>query len=661
VLGGVFISYRRDDSSGFARGIYDRLAKRLGRKSVFFDVDNIELGEDFVDVLSERVGKCNALVAVIGASWCSSADARNQRRLDHPHDFVRIEIEAALERNIRVIPVLVDGASMPRPEDLPDSLKKLARRQGIEVSHTHFDSDVKKLTRTLSLMLEELRQREEAAALGLAEVEAARQADAQRQAEDAAETKLVGREERERLADQERRESEAAEAAREEREKRQAASAEMANRRAALADTARRAEEERRARDKTQAETQRGAEERRAEETAEAERVAREERERQQAAEASLAEELRGRREAAEAERQKRERQKAADAARAEEERRLAEAEAAGRAEEERRAKETAEAESAAREEREQRQAAEVTRAEETRLAAEAEAARRAEEERQTKEALEAERIAREKRQAPEAAEGRRLVQVETARRAEEERSASEVAEVERVARAESERSRATQAAQKTDEERYARLGAEAVHDAHEKREATRASEADAASARKSDGVATANEIVNDVRRLHASAPPVVGTGSRHRRLVAVVASIAAVGAIAFWTVRLGWHQETTPALANNPPASSTNNFFTISPAASTTPKSEVASQPRATPAQQLGMSEGSDAYVKKYPQNLKAAEQGNMVTQYELGFFYEDGFGGIADNAKAIAWYKKSAAQGYEPAQAALNRLQAK
>ena len=66
MLGGVFISYRRDDSSGFARGIYDRLAKRLGRKSVFFDVDNIELGEDFVDVLSERVGKCNALVAVIG-------------------------------------------------------------------------------------------------------------------------------------------------------------------------------------------------------------------------------------------------------------------------------------------------------------------------------------------------------------------------------------------------------------------------------------------------------------------------------------------------------------------------------------------------------------------------------------------------------------------
>jgi hypothetical protein len=84
VLGGVFISYRRDDSSGFARGIYDRLARRLGRKSVFFDVDNIELGEDFVDVLSERVGKCDALVAVIGASWSSSADTRNQRRLDHP-------------------------------------------------------------------------------------------------------------------------------------------------------------------------------------------------------------------------------------------------------------------------------------------------------------------------------------------------------------------------------------------------------------------------------------------------------------------------------------------------------------------------------------------------------------------------------------------------
>ncbi len=127
MLGGVFISYRREDSAGFARLIYDRLTKRLERKNVFFDVDNIPPGLDFVEVLSERVGKCDALVAVIGKNWISAVDEDNRRRLDDPHDFVRIEIEAALERGVRVIPVLFDGARMPKTEDLPDNLKKLAR------------------------------------------------------------------------------------------------------------------------------------------------------------------------------------------------------------------------------------------------------------------------------------------------------------------------------------------------------------------------------------------------------------------------------------------------------------------------------------------------------------------------------------------------------
>jgi hypothetical protein len=84
---------------------------------------------------------------------------------------VRIEIEAALQRGIRVIPVLVDGAMMPRREDLPDSLQKLRRRQAIEISHSRFDSDVKRLTHALSLIEEELRQREAAEAESAARVE----------------------------------------------------------------------------------------------------------------------------------------------------------------------------------------------------------------------------------------------------------------------------------------------------------------------------------------------------------------------------------------------------------------------------------------------------------------------------------------------------------
>jgi TIR domain len=148
--GGVFICYRREDTAGFAGRIYDRLKSSLGRESVFIDVDNIPAGRDFVEVLSERVGRCDALVALIGRNWLASADKDNRRRLDDPNDFVRIEIEAALERNVPVIPVLVDGAAMPQANDLPDALKKLARRQGIEISHNRFDSDAERLTEALA-------------------------------------------------------------------------------------------------------------------------------------------------------------------------------------------------------------------------------------------------------------------------------------------------------------------------------------------------------------------------------------------------------------------------------------------------------------------------------------------------------------------------------
>ena len=150
MAGGVFISYRREDTDGFAGRIYDRLAIRLGHDNVFFDVDAIPPGRDLVDVLSDRVGKCDALIAVIGKNWFIAADAQNRRRLNDPDDFVRIEIEAALKRDVPVIPVLVDGASMPHAEDLPDGLKKLVRRQAIEISHTRFDSDAERLIEALA-------------------------------------------------------------------------------------------------------------------------------------------------------------------------------------------------------------------------------------------------------------------------------------------------------------------------------------------------------------------------------------------------------------------------------------------------------------------------------------------------------------------------------
>ena len=149
-MGVVFISYRREDAAGFAGRIYDRLAQTLGRENVFIDVDNIPAGLDFVDVLSDRVGRCDALIAIVGKHWLTSANEDNSRRLDDANDFVRVEIEAALNRNVPVIPVLVDGAVMPRADELPDGLKKLVRRQGIDVSHNRFDSDAERLTDALA-------------------------------------------------------------------------------------------------------------------------------------------------------------------------------------------------------------------------------------------------------------------------------------------------------------------------------------------------------------------------------------------------------------------------------------------------------------------------------------------------------------------------------
>jgi hypothetical protein len=156
-LGGIFISYRREDTAGSAGRIYDRLVERFGRENVFFDRDDIPLGSDFAHVLMERVRACDALVAVIGKQWMIS-DETKRRRLDDPEDFVRIEIEAALDGDVRVIPALVEGAGMPKPTELPETLKKLAHKQAIEISHSRFNSDVETLARSLASLEKRIRR-----------------------------------------------------------------------------------------------------------------------------------------------------------------------------------------------------------------------------------------------------------------------------------------------------------------------------------------------------------------------------------------------------------------------------------------------------------------------------------------------------------------------
>lgn len=148
--GGIFISYRRDDAKHAAGRLVDRLGQTFAKDQLFLDIDNIEPGLDFVKVLSEQVQACDVLQAVIGPGWLDSRDAGGSRRLDNARDFVRIEIEAALARDIRVIPVLVDGAQMPGEQDLPPSLKPLRVRNAVRLFHERFSSDAEDLTRALA-------------------------------------------------------------------------------------------------------------------------------------------------------------------------------------------------------------------------------------------------------------------------------------------------------------------------------------------------------------------------------------------------------------------------------------------------------------------------------------------------------------------------------
>jgi formylglycine-generating enzyme required for sulfatase activity len=152
----IFISYRRDDSQYQADKLHAALKPHVAnpRTDIFIDVDNIPLGVDFATHLEGKVGECEVLLALIGDEWLNIRDpATGRRRLDDPKDFVRIEIAAALQRGIPVVPVLFDGASIPPAEDLPEDLKPLARRNGLPVTRASFDSDMLRLVNGLPIDL----------------------------------------------------------------------------------------------------------------------------------------------------------------------------------------------------------------------------------------------------------------------------------------------------------------------------------------------------------------------------------------------------------------------------------------------------------------------------------------------------------------------------
>ena len=148
-MAGIFISYRRSDSGGWAGRLSDCLKGELGRVQIFRDIEDIPPGVEFDRYINEAVSSCDVLIALIGPTWLTVKSGNGQRRLENPEDFTRLEIEAALKRNVRVIPALVGGAEIPGVDQLPEDLKPLARRQSYELSDIRWQDDCKKLADVL--------------------------------------------------------------------------------------------------------------------------------------------------------------------------------------------------------------------------------------------------------------------------------------------------------------------------------------------------------------------------------------------------------------------------------------------------------------------------------------------------------------------------------
>jgi hypothetical protein len=145
-MAAVFISYRRDDSGGYAGRLHEELEERLGPDQVFRDVDTLQPGQDFVNAIEARLRECRVCLVLVGRGWLAARDDTGHRRLDRPDDYVRAEIAAALARaEVLVVPVLVGGAVLPGAEQLPESLRALARRQAVVLRDDAWEGDVDRL------------------------------------------------------------------------------------------------------------------------------------------------------------------------------------------------------------------------------------------------------------------------------------------------------------------------------------------------------------------------------------------------------------------------------------------------------------------------------------------------------------------------------------
>jgi TIR domain-containing protein len=150
----IFLCYRREDTQWAARGIYETLSAKYGHERVFRDIDSTPAGVKYSTWIESRVGQCNVMIVLIGDGWSSARDDTGQRRLDLPKDWVRQEIEAALKRDIPIIPVRVQGARMPSDDELPSSIADLTGFQSAEVTDSRWTYDVGLLIRSIDDLIE---------------------------------------------------------------------------------------------------------------------------------------------------------------------------------------------------------------------------------------------------------------------------------------------------------------------------------------------------------------------------------------------------------------------------------------------------------------------------------------------------------------------------
>jgi len=160
VQSNIFISYRREDSSGYAGRLWDRLVSHFGEEHVFMDIDTIQPGTNFSEVIEERVGSCEVMLVVIGGRWLTSSDSFGNRRLDNPEDFVRREIRGGLGAGVTLIPVLVGGSSMPAASDLPPDIADLASKQAWELRDKGFHRYVDQMVALVERRLRDAEERE---------------------------------------------------------------------------------------------------------------------------------------------------------------------------------------------------------------------------------------------------------------------------------------------------------------------------------------------------------------------------------------------------------------------------------------------------------------------------------------------------------------------